>query len=365
MSFSIGIVGFPNVGKSTLFSALTQKSVDIGEYPFTTVHPNIGIVAVPDRRLQKIAEIVSAEKITPTVIKFVDIAGLVKGAHRGEGLGNQFLAHIRECDAILEVVRCFSISENQQDNSQNQDSQEIQYHLSQPPRPKTDIEIIKTEMIMKDLETCQKSLNKLKKKTQDKEISKKVQILEKIEKTLSEGKKISELNLNTEGDSLIEEYQFLTQKPTLYVFNKKAEEKSENLEINEIKSEFSSTISLDLKIEKEISELSEQDKKELKLKSHLDSLIVTCYNILDLITFYTIVGLKEAKAWTLVQGESCKKAAGIVHSDFEEKFIKAEVIFWKKLIKAGEWQKAKRNGWIRTEGKDYIIQDGDVIEFKI
>ncbi|RLC34896.1 MAG: redox-regulated ATPase YchF [Candidatus Nealsonbacteria bacterium] len=289
MSFSVGIVGLPNVGKSTLFKALTKRQVDIADYPFTTIDPNVGVIQVPDERLKKIAETVKPEKVTPTVIEFVDIAGLVKNAHRGEGLGNQFLAQIRNCDAILEVVKVFG--EN--------------------PTPEEDIETIKIELEMKDLE--------------------------------------SKSTVRTQ-----EEKNLLSQKPIIYLYNTSNGEITKNGIVN-----------LNLKLEEEISELSEREKKELGVQSQLDKLILACYNILDLITFYTITGGKETRAWTLKKGSKAPQAGGKVHSDFEEKFIRAEVIPWKSLIEAGSWPKAREKGWIKTVGKDYVMQDGDVIEFKI
>lgn len=285
MSFSVGIVGLPNVGKSTLFKALTKRQVDIADYPFTTISPNIGTVPVPDERLEKIAQIIKPQKVTPTVIEFVDIAGLVKGAHKGEGLGNQFLAQIRNCDAIVEVVKAFG----------------------EKPTPQDDIEIIKTELELKDLE-CEEKEN------------------------------------------------LLTKKPIVYVYNISGEAQAGS---------DPATLKIDLKMEEEISELSEKEKKELNLSSQLDHLIKLCYDILDLITFYTITGGKETRAWTLKKGSTAPQAGGKVHSDFQEKFIRAEVIEWRKLIEAGGWAKAREHGWIQTVGKDYIVQNGDVIEFKI
>ena len=286
MSFSVGIVGLPNVGKSTLFQALTQKPVDIADYPFTTIEPNVGIVRVPDERLEKIAEVIKPEKITSTIIEFIDIAGLVKNAHKGEGLGNQFLAQIRNCDAILEVVRAFG----------------------QNPNPKEDIETIKTEFEMKDLESQEKE-------------------------------------------------NLLSKKPVIYVLNTDGQTQYQPPDVEHLV--------LNLKEELDISELSEEERKELGLKSKLDQLILASYNILDLITFYTIKGGKETRAWTLKRGETCPQAGGIVHSDFQEKFIKAEVINWQKLVEAGSWSKAREKGWLQTSGKEYIIQEGDVLEFKI
>jgi small GTP-binding protein len=294
MSFSVGIVGLPNVGKSTLFKALTKKQVDIASYPFTTISPNVGVVAVPDERLEKIAEVIKPEKITPTVIEFIDIAGLVKGAHKGEGLGNQFLAQIRNCDAILEVVRAF----------EDQNIENVAGKID----PQNDIETIKTELELKDLESEEKE-------------------------------------------------NLLSKKPTVYLLNSNEKGQYESPKVNHL--------TMNLKDELEMSEFSESEKKELEIKSQLDRLIVACYNILDLITFYTIAGGKETRAWTLKRGSKAPEAGGKVHSDFKENFIKAEIIPWQKLITAGSWQAAREKGRIRTEGKEYIVQDGDVIEFRI
>lgn len=347
MSFSVGIVGLPNAGKSTLFKALTKNPVDIAPYPFTTIEPNVGVVAVPDERLNKIAEIVKPEKITPTIIEFVDIAGLVKNAHKGEGLGNQFLAHIRNCDAIVEIVRFF-----QDPNVE---------HVMGEINPERDTEIIKTELLMKDLEITKKAIEKIEKETKagDKKSIKKLELFKKIGDGLNSGKKISELNLNEEEISEIKEFNFLTLKPAVYIFNISKNQK------NTVPKIPFPVLTLDFKLENEISELDETETKELELSSELDSLIKACYNVLNLITFYTIAGGKETRAWTLKNGEKCSKAGGIIHSDFEEKFIKAEVVPYQKLIDNDSWTKAKEKGEIRTEGKDYIVQDGDVIEFKI
>jgi len=294
MSFSVGIVGLPNVGKSTLFKALTKKEVDIASYPFTTISPNVGVVTVPDERLEKIAEIVKPEKITPTIIEFVDIAGLVKDAHKGEGLGNQFLAQIRNCDAVLEVVRAF----------EDQNVENVAGKID----PQNDIETIKTELELKDLESEEKE-------------------------------------------------NLLGKKPIIYLLNTNDKSQYEGPKVDHL--------SMNLKDELEISELSESEKKELGMNSQLDRLILACYNTLDLITFYTIAGGKETRAWTLKRGSTAPEAGGKVHSDFKEKFIKAEIIPYQKLITVGSWQIAREKGLIQMEGKDYIVQDGDVIEFKI
>ena len=344
MSFSVGIVGLPNVGKSTLFKALTKKEVDIAAHPFTTIHPNVGIVTVPDERLEKIAEVIKPEKITPTIIEFVDIAGLVKGAHRGEGLGNQFLAHIRNCDAIMEIVRDFQSSQVE--------------HVEGNIDPERDIETIKVELLMKDLETLENLLAKLEKdaKKGDKKVVRKFEIFKKVKEAVSRGKPIADLNLTDEEKAELKEFQLLTEKPTIYVLNIGNEQATrENLK----------AISFNLKMEEEISDLSESEIKELGLKSQLDQLILSCYNVLDLITFYTIKGGEETRAWTIRKGGRAPEAGGKVHSDFEEKFIRAEVIPWQKLAEASSWPKARELGWIKTVGRDYIVEDGDVIEFKI
>ncbi len=347
MSFSVGIVGLPNVGKSTLFKALTKKKVDIAAYPFTTIHPNYGVVIVPDERLEKIAEIIKPEKITPTVIEFVDIAGLVKGASKGEGLGNQFLAQIRNCDAILEIVRAFEAANVE--------------HVAGEINPDRDTEIVKIELLMKDLETLENLLSKFEKETKkDKKALKKFEFLKKVEEAISQEKLISEINLTDEEKTEIEEFQFLTAKPVLHILNTDNKVISTGSHPVEYK-----YLKMNLRLEEEISELSEEEKKELKMESSLDQLILNCYDVLDLITFYTVTGGKETRAWTIRRGAVAPQAGGRVHSDFEEKFIRAEVINWQKLVEAGSWTKAREKGWIKTAGRDYLVQDGDVIEFRI
>lgn len=344
MSFSVGIVGLPNVGKSTLFKALTKKPVDIAAYPFTTIHPNFGIVEVPDERLKKIAEIIKPEKATPTVIEFVDIAGLVKGAHKGEGLGNQFLAEIRNCDAILQVVRAFV----------NEKAENVLREIN----PEKEIEIVKTELLMKDLETLSGLMMKLEKDVKKEKMAlKKFELLKKIKEGVSQGKLISEMNLSDEEKTEIKEYRFLTQKPILCILNTDTLPPEARFHL--------AGLVVNLKEEEEISELSEEERKELAVNAQLDQLIKNCYNVLDLITFFTVAGLKEVRAWTLKKGLKAPRAGVVVHSDFEEKFIRAEVIPWQSLVKAGSWQRARELGWLKTAGKEYIVQDGDVIEFKI
>ena len=348
MSFSVGIVGLPNVGKSTLFKSLTKKDVEIAPYPFTTIHPNVGIVTVPDERLLQVAKIIKPEKVTPTVIEFVDIAGLIKGAYKGEGLGNQFLAHIRNCDAILEVVRCF-----QDPNVEN---------ILGEINPEKEIGILQVELLMKDLETLENLISKLEKKGdktshQNLVEGKKIGILKKIKEEISKGKPISEINLTEEERLEIKEYQFLTQKPIFYILNTDGKSQCLTPGVKHL--------AMNLKEEEEISELSEEEKKELEVKSKLDQLIKTCYDILDLISFFTVAGGKEVRAWTLKRGKKAREAGGVVHSDFKEKFIKAEVIPWQSLVESGSWSKSRENGFLQIAGKDYVVQDGDVIEFRI
>lgn len=343
MSFSVGIVGLPNVGKSTLFKALTKQKIDISNYPFCTINPNVGIVPVPDARLEKIHQTIKTPKITPTIIEFVDIAGLVKNAHQGEGLGNQFLANIREVDAICQVVRNFN-------NSQIT-------HIENKIDPQDDIEIINTELIMKDLETTNKRIKKNKKQPPaDKQGLLEIQNLEFIKQNLEKGKLLNQIEDLNQYQPIIKELGLITAKPMIYVFNISKNQAAQN--------KFSG-IALDLKQEAELSELSNEEAEELEMGTNqLDKLIKACYQALDLITFYTTGG-PESRAWTAKKEATAPQAGRAIHSDFEEKFIKAEVIYWEKLIQAGSWQKARQQGLIRTEGKEYPVQDGDVIEFKI
>jgi len=292
---SVGIVGFPNVGKSSLFKALTRNEVEIANYPFATIEPNEGIVSVPDERLEKLAALEHSKKIIPTIVKFVDIAGLVKEAHKGAGLGNKFLAHIREVDAIVQVVRAF-------------DNPAI-IRNEGPVSPKDDIEIINLELEMGDI-----------------------------------------------------------KKPTLYVINDdkglSAKELLETYQLGELGINEEQIIPLNVKEELELGELTPQEQQELGVKSNLAQLIVQSYKLLNLITFLT-TGPDETRAWTLTRGSSAPEAGNKIHNDFKEQFIRAEVIPWNKLLEAGGWVQAKAKGWVGTKGKDYIVQDGDVIEFKI
>jgi GTP-binding protein YchF len=338
MSFSVGIVGLPNVGKSTLFKILTKREVKISPRPFTTIEPNVGQVTVPDPRLEKIGELVKPQKLTPTKIEFVDIAGLVRGAHRGEGLGNQFLSYIRNCDSILFVLKAF-------------ESPEVENVLGEI-NPAKEIEILKVELLMKDLETLERAIPKVEKKEK-----KKVEILRKIKEEISKGRMIGEIELGEKEKEEIKEYQFLTQKPYFCVVNVNGKTKFERLKVPHLE--------MNLKEEEEILELNEEEKKELGVESRVEKLIENCYKILNLITFYTIAGGKEAKAWTIKEGSFAPEAGGIVHSDFKEKFIRAEVINFEDFVKVGSWQKAKEMGLLKIVGRDYEVKDGDIIEFKI
>lgn len=369
MPFSIGIIGLPNVGKSTLFKALTQKEVDISNYPFCTIQPNHGIVAVPDSRLNKLSAIIKPFKTTPTIIEFVDIAGLVKNAHQGEGLGNQFLSHIRETDLILHLVRAF------------EDANVA--HPEKTINPQRDIDIVNTELILKDLETVEKKLAEVKKKIKagDKKNLEELAILQKLKTELEQGKIETQQCCVSTNEKIIKELFLLTAKPVIYILNinsDKQKKKYQSLsglrpEMNSVQAlkaeprdgSLKNILLLDSKMETEINELTAKDIKELGLQSSLDQIIQACYNALDLITFYTIAGNNEVRAWTLKRNESAQKAAGRVHTDFEEKFIKALVINFSAFIKINSWHKAQAKGLIKTQGKEYTIKDGDIIEFKI
>lgn len=350
MALQIGIVGLPNVGKSTLFNTLTRKKAEASNYPFCTIDPNVGVVKVPDERLEKLAGISKPEKIISTTIEFVDIAGLVKGAHKGEGLGNQFLANIRECDAICEVVRNFH------------DSNIV--HVNGKIDPEDDRETINMELIYADMQTAAKRHEKLIKEAKggDKSAIKKRDLLEKIKFELDNGKSVRELNLSIEELELIKDLHFLTLKPIIYVVNlndKTGLELSHNWD--------GEMIRMNVKQEEEIASLPEIEQKEfiqeLGLESSgLDQLIKASYKLLNLITFFT-TGPKETRAWTVKSGAKAPQAAGVIHTDFEKGFIRAEVINWEKFIAAGGEQAARDQGLIRTEGKDYTMQDGDVCHF--
>jgi len=352
MGLKIGIVGLPNVGKSTLFKALTCNPVDISNYPFCTIEPNIGVVKVPDERLEQLAQMSHSRKIIPAVVEFVDIAGLVQGAAEGEGLGNKFLSHIREMDAIVQVVRVFP--------------NEKIIHVYNKINPLRDIEIINAELILADLETVKKAEARLEKdiRGNKKGAAARQEIVKEIKNCLERGELASvclkDKSLSDDNfKSVVQELSLLTFKPIIYVYNTSNPNEKLILEL-----ENKDHIKLDIKIEEELNEMSAEEAKELGIKSNLGRLVVKAYDILGLITYFT-TGEDETRAWTIKKGFRAPEAGAVIHTDFQEKFIRAEVIDWKKLLEAGSWSKARELGWLRTEGKDYIVRDGDVIEFKI
>lgn len=353
MPLSIGIVGLPNVGKSTLFTALTKKQAEAANYPFCTIEPNVGLVKVPDARLNALAEISKPEKIIPTVIEFVDIAGLVKGASEGEGLGNKFLSHIRECDAICEVVRQF------------EDTNII--HVSNKISPDDDRETIHLELALADLATVDKRLEKVVREAKagaSKEIVRQKEILEELKSELEAGGAARNLKFSDEDLPFVKSLCLITAKPLMYVLNV-------NDKDNEARHAWPDglVIAIDAKLEAEIASLPEEEQgayiEELGLKeSGLDRLIRAGYELLGLITFFT-TGSDETRAWTVKRGALAPEAAGVIHTDFSKGFIRAEVINWQDFIDAGSEVEARAKGLMRTEGKEYEMKDGDVCNFLI
>jgi GTP-binding protein YchF len=370
MSLSIGIVGLPNVGKSTLFNALTKKSVPAENYPFCTIDPSVGIVPVPDERIWKLSEFSKSKKTIPGVIEFVDIAGLVAGASKGEGLGNKFLANIRETDAIFEMVRIFPIKADAGNDIQ---------HVYGDLDPLRDIKVINLELIIADLETATKRLGNIAKdiKKGDKEAILEEVVLNKIIVALEAEQMANTIAFDEKEILKAKQLSLLTMKPILYGFNKRAGAKNfdetnpqEFKELTEyIESTKANWVLLDAKIEDELKDFEGGEKREMREAlggndDGINSLITSGYNLLGLETFLT-TGEDETRAWTIAKGSSAPIAGTAIHTDFKDKFIRAEVINWRTLIDAGSYGEARAKGLVRTEGKDYIVKDGDVIEFKI
>lgn len=360
MGFNCGIVGLPNVGKSTLFNALTKAGIDAANYPFCTIDPNVGIVPVPDPRLDKLAAIAQSKSIIPTTMEFVDIAGLVRGAAKGEGLGNQFLANIRQTDAIAHIVRCF-------------DDEDV-VHVEGKVDPIADIDTINTELALADLETVEKALAKVSRLTKsgDKQVLAAAKLLEKLQQHLADGEPVRSLELDDLESKLMRDYQLLTAKPVLYVANVDEQNLDGNDYVEQVRKlaaqENAGTVIICAGIEAELAQLDGDDQSEFLAdlglsEPGLNRLIRTGYELLDLLTFFTI-GPKEARAWTVRKGATAPNSAGCIHTDFERGFIRAEVTAYEDFIEHNGEQGSKEAGKLRLEGKDYLTKEGDIMHFR-